>query len=410
MTAYVISWIITWFASSIKTATVTRYPWWYLTPSGEIYLSLWKGNMVSQVTRTSHTCDAETVTSLMIAHYWFSKKGDHYEACLYRGGHAEESGALKSLQCGSADQNADNVGTCDKMNNESLENYVTCDDLFPGVNAYRNMYKRNFIFLHVNINSFRHKFAPMQPILSNRKVDLLVISESKLDSTFPYAQFNVDGFCIYRQDYTASSGGLLVYMRSDIAHRRLVQHEINMDGIESRCIEVHNNKLRRVNVCIYKHPSVSDTVFLTHLSQMADRLLIICPDIVFIGDMNCCPKKSDAIKEFCELYHMKNLIASPTCHKGPSPTILDVILVSQPKRFTESLNCECPLNDFHNIIGGATKQYEPFEQSNNPVKFIIGVIRTSMTMDLSTISIMPLSTSARFSTILMIYRGSKAVY
>ena len=64
----------------------------------------------------------------------------------------------------------------------------------------------------------------MQPILSNRKVDLLVISESKLDSTFPNAKFNVDGFCINRQDYTASSGGLLVYMRSDIAHRRLVQH------------------------------------------------------------------------------------------------------------------------------------------------------------------------------------------
>ena len=124
------------------------------------------------------------------------------------------------------------------------------------------------------------------------------------------------------------------------------------------CIEVHNNKLRRVYVCIYKHPSVSDT----HLSQMADRLLIICPDIVFLGDMNCCPKKSDAIKEFCELYNMKNLITSPTCHKGPSPTILDVIFISQPKRFTESLNCECPLSDFHNIIGGATKQYAPFEQ------------------------------------------------
>ena len=119
------------------------------------------------------------------------KKGD----CLYRGGHAEESGDLKSLQ--SAKQKADNVGTCDKMNNESLENNVTCDDLFPGVNAYRNKYKRNFIFLHVNINSFRHKFAPMQPILSNRKVDLLVISKSKLDSTFPNTQFNVVGFCIY---------------------------------------------------------------------------------------------------------------------------------------------------------------------------------------------------------------------
>ena len=56
------------------------------------------------------------------------------------------------------------------------------------------------------------------------------------------------------------------------------------------------------------------------------------------------------------------MITSPTCHKGRSPTILDIILVSQPKRFTESLNCECPLSDFHNIVGGATKQYAPFEK------------------------------------------------
>ena len=142
--------------------------------------------MVSQVTRTSHTCDAETVTSLMIAHYWFSKK-----VIITKLVYIEE-GMLRNQapwnHCNLLTIKADNVGTCDKMNNESLEDNVTCDDLFPGVNAYRNKYKRNFIFLHVNINSFRHRFAPMQPILSNRKVDLLVISESKLDSTFPNAQ------------------------------------------------------------------------------------------------------------------------------------------------------------------------------------------------------------------------------
>ena len=48
--------------------------------------------------------------------------------------------------------------------------------------------------------------------------------------------------------------------------------------------------------------------------------------------------------------NMKNLKTSPACHKGLSPTTLDVILVSQPKHCTESLNSECPLSDFHNII------------------------------------------------------------
>ena len=70
----------------------------------------------------------------------------------------------------------------------------------------------------------------------------------------------------------------------------------------------------------------------------------------------------DTMKEFCEICNLKNLTTSPTCPKEQSLTILDVILVSKPKRFIEYLNCECPSSDFHKVIGGATKQYAPFEK------------------------------------------------
>ena len=71
------------------------------------------------------------------------------------------------------------------------------------------------------------------------------------------------------------------------------------------------------------------------------------------------PRKSDFIKTFCEMYDMKNLIVAPTCLKGPVPTLLDVILVTKPRRFAGTLNCECILSDFHNFIGAATKKYAP---------------------------------------------------
>ena len=59
------------------------------------------------------------------------------------------------------------------------------------------------------------------------------------------------------------------------------------------------------------------------------------------------------------MYDMKNLIVAPTCLKGPVPTLLDVILVTKPRRFAGTLNCECILSDFHNFIGAATKKYAP---------------------------------------------------
>ena len=76
----------------------------------------------------------------------------------------------------------------------------------------------NFIFAHVNINSFRHKFPFMQESLSKKYFDYLAISESKLDDSFPTAQFAVENYTIYRQDKTSTSGGLLIYISDLTSH------------------------------------------------------------------------------------------------------------------------------------------------------------------------------------------------
>ena len=66
----------------------------------------------------------------------------------------------------------------------------------------------------------------------------MAIDETKLDSSFPSAQFSVEDFTLHRQDLTALSGGLIVYIRSDLPHRRHKYAEVNFDGFESLCIEV----------------------------------------------------------------------------------------------------------------------------------------------------------------------------
>ena len=82
--------------------------------------------------------------------------------------------------------------------------------MFCYICYFRKTHKRNFIFVHVNMNSYRHKFAPTQELLRGRFVDLLIISESKLDESFPNSQFDVEGYTIHRQDKSASSGGLIL--------------------------------------------------------------------------------------------------------------------------------------------------------------------------------------------------------
>ena len=49
------------------------------------------------------------------------------------------------------------------------------------------------------------------------KIDVLLISETKLDDTFPLNQFILEGFTPpYRTDRTAHGGGLTLFVREDI--------------------------------------------------------------------------------------------------------------------------------------------------------------------------------------------------
>ena len=56
------------------------------------------------------------------------------------------------------------------------------------------------ILVHLNINSIRNKFEALKFIIDNN-IDIFLISETKLDDSFPSAQFLVKGFSVpYRFD------------------------------------------------------------------------------------------------------------------------------------------------------------------------------------------------------------------
>ena len=69
---------------------------------------------------------------------------------------------------------------------------------------------------HININSIRNKFEPLMSFMNNN-LDILMISETKIDDTFSDSQFLIKGFSVpYRLNRTAKGGGVLLYIREDI--------------------------------------------------------------------------------------------------------------------------------------------------------------------------------------------------
>ena len=75
----------------------------------------------------------------------------------------------------------------------------------------RNLSK--IVLGHLNINSIRNKFNFLAHQVKGN-IDILMISETKLDESFPPSQFFLDGYSVpFRFDRNGNGDGILLYIR-----------------------------------------------------------------------------------------------------------------------------------------------------------------------------------------------------
>ena len=112
------------------------------------------------------------------------------------------------------------------------------DNNDPGdtLSILRNLKLKNInrlVLGHLNINSLAGKFDQLKALIK-RNIDILVLAETKIDSSFPNAQFRIDGFSIpFRLDRNRFGGEVLIYVREDIPCKELTQHKLpeNIEGL-----------------------------------------------------------------------------------------------------------------------------------------------------------------------------------
>ena len=103
--------------------------------------------------------------------------------------------------------------------------FVTVNDIKDAKKGHKDIKIQSpdkLILGHLNINSVRNKFEALTYIIDNN-IDLLLISETKLNDSFPTTQFQMKGFSVpYRYDRNGKGGGLLLYIREDIQSKLLI--------------------------------------------------------------------------------------------------------------------------------------------------------------------------------------------
>ena len=211
----------------------------------------------------------------------------------------------------------------------------------------QNMRKKNIdriIFGHLNINSIRNKIHTLADIVSGN-IDVLLISETKIDNTFPDNQFFLNGFGKpLRFDRNVNGGGLLLYVRQDIPCKQLQSLDKQIECITA---ELRLGKSKWLILGIY---NPNKTLIKQHLSALEKNLCHYMPNydnLLILGDFNC-EIEEITLNDFCNTFYLKCLINSPTCYKNnTNPSCIDLLLTNRPRCFQNSCTLETGLSDFH---------------------------------------------------------------
>ena len=107
---------------------------------------------------------------------------------------------------------------------------------------------------NININFLPAKFDHVKEVIL-KNLDILVITETKLDGTFPLGQFYVEGFTMpYSLDRNCNGRGVIIYVREDIPSKK---HKLPQD-VEGVFVELNFRKIKWLLFETYHSPSQND--------------------------------------------------------------------------------------------------------------------------------------------------------
>ena len=168
------------------------------------------------------------------------------------------------------------------MSNDSID---TNPDVRKSLKNIRISNLNKLIFGHLNTNSLRNKFDLFSEQIKGL-IDILMVSETKFDDSFPKGQFLIDGFhSPFRFDRNKNGGGIMLYVREDIP-AKLLSHDFPF--AESFFVQINLYKKKWLINCSYYSHKNDLRKHLDTISKSLDTYSTKYENILILGDFNVC--------------------------------------------------------------------------------------------------------------------------
>ena len=233
---------------------------------------------------------------------------------------------------------------------------------------------------HVNINSItsRCRLDELSHFLTLNNIDIICLSETKLDDDVHPSLFTLDDFHDpMTRHRDRNGGGVAVYIRNNIAAKRL--SNLETEGLEWIWCLVKIKSVTIIICTIYMPPNLSSnqySTFLEKLSESVSLAQLYSPDnIIILGDLNAgntfldnefvnhSPITSYELNLHDELstLNLKQLIKEPTRYTSFNSVanLRDLLIVSDDSMINDSGVLPCFSNIDHLPIYASLKIDRP---------------------------------------------------
>ena len=231
-------------------------------------------------------------------------------------------------------------------------NQVGCEDATTVLRDIRVKNVNRIMIGTLNINSLRSKFEELKVIVDNY-FDILLIQETKLDPSFPEAQFHINGYKTpYRQDRNSFGGGIIIYVREDIPSKLLNKHSFTKN-VEGLFVEINLRKTKLLLFGTYhsNHPvyGMNDEQYFKEIGHALD-VYANYDKFLIAGDLNA-EEHEKYTKDFLHEHNAKNLVKEKTCFKSlTNPSCIDLFITNSHQSFQHTTTLTTGLSDFHKMV------------------------------------------------------------
>ena len=144
----------------------------------------------------------------------------------------------------------------------------------------------NPIVAYLNINSLGEKINHLREICKESPIDILCVDETKIDSSYPDAQFQINDYQFppFRKDRNKYGGGKIVFIRQDLITRRLPK--FNTKVSETIFVELTISKKKWCILFAYRPPQNNNlkTLF-EEINLSLSTIVNKYDNIMLIGDL-----------------------------------------------------------------------------------------------------------------------------